>query len=447
MRRCSKCSEDFEGRFCRACGHDNGAAPAPPAPTVDAETAARAVAEMQRLGSDLTPECVRELRAIAQSGPAMQEQLTAVRSELEAERTRVTALEQSVLEARRIVTQGDSDTTERRGGFADFGEFLRTIENHRVAHILDPRLQAIQQRSLSMGEGAAGGFLVPPEFAAMLRQIQPQEAIVRPRATVIPASADTPDASVTMPAMKQGAEGVFAGVEVHWAGEATPAQETAPGFREVLLSPKQATAYAKLTDKLLRNSNAGPLIAEWLRKAMLASEDVAFHRGNGVTRPRGIIGHASAVNVERDTNNTVKYEDVIAMFWRLVAQGGGQPCWCCNPSVLPQLMGMTTPLGQLVWQPSAREGSPGLLLGIPLMPTQRLPVLGAAGDLCLCDWSYYVIKDGWGPSVQTDGGLANFTTSETLVKVVWNVDGQPWLSAPLLGEDGVNTYSGFVLLN
>jgi len=200
-----------------------------------------------------------------------------------------------------------------------------------------------------------------------------------------------------------------------------------------------------VSDKLLRNTDAaGALISTLLRGAILAAEDQAFLAGTGIGQPLGIIGHPASINVVRAGAGAIAYADVVNMF-AAALMGGGRQIWIGSQTILPQLMNMASPLGQLVWQPSAREGMPMSLLGIPLVLNARSPVLGAQGDLILADLNYYLIKDG-SPLAIAASEHPRFTRNQTIIKGFWNVDGQPWLNGPLLLEDGVTQVSPFVVL-
>jgi HK97 family phage major capsid protein len=101
----------------------------------------------------------------------------------------------------------------------------------------------------------------------------------------------------------------------------------------------------------------------------------------------------------------------------------------------------------LIWQPNAREAVPQSIFGIPLTYNQRSPILGSKGDLVLADLSYYLIKDGSGPIVSASQETY-YTTNRTLFKIVWNVDGQPWLKKPIpLEKSATSLISPFVALN
>ena len=328
--------------------------------------------------------------------------------------------------------------------FREFGDFLQTVRYNPS----DPALKqanrpvSSEKRVLSMGVGGAGGFLVPEQFLPTLLQIDAQAAVFRPRSRVIPAG-DPPDAAITMPALNQsGARGVYSGVVVTWIAEGGLKPESEPQFQEVKLEPHEVAAHTIVTDKLLRNSGAaGPLVSALLRSAIIAAEDQAFLNGGGVGMPLGIIGHPAAINVARAGAGAVAYADLVNMY----AAALTPMAWLVSPTVLPNLMQMVTPLGQLVWQPSAREGAPGMIFGLPVVINQRNPILGAQGDVMLVDLNYYLIKDG-SPLAVAASEHPLFTRNQTIIKAFWNVDGQPWMTTPLLREDGVSQTSPFIVL-
>lgn len=330
--------------------------------------------------------------------------------------------------------------------FREFGDFLQTVRwNPNDPALKNREIKNSESRALQMGVGALGGFIVPEQFSNAIRMINDQEAIFRPRAQVIPAG-DPPDAKITIPALDQsGDKGIYSGVTVRWIGEGEEQPETEPSFREISLEPQEIAGHTIVTDKLLRNSAAaGALVTSLLRKAIIAAEEDAFFTGDGVAKPRGIIGHPATINVARSSDGQITYTDVTNMYAR--AKFGGRLVWVTSQTTLPQLMRMTDTANNLVWQPNAREGAPGLLLGIPVLINDQSPILGSEGDLVLLDLDYYLIKDGSGISIAMSEH-PRFTRNQTIIKAFWNVDGQPWLNTPLLQRDGVSTVSPFVVLD
>ena len=380
--------------------------------------------------------------------------------EVEDLQARVSAYDMQIKEAQDIQNQRAGSTPEEiraaitdpeepkptDNDFRTFGDFLQAVRwNHaHPALTFRERVLDSENRDMSMGVGTAGGFIVPEQFSQTMLQLEVASAIFRPRANVIPAGSP-PDAAITMPALNQtGANGIYAGVTVNWIAEAGAKPETEPALLEVKLEPQEVAAHVVVTDKLLRNSAAaGALVSKLLRLAIIGAEEDAFLTGTGVGQPAGIIGHGSTINVARAGAGAIAYADVIGMYSAFMF--GGPAVWIASQTTLPQLMAMVDVGNHNVWQPSAREGAPGTLLGFPLLLNDQSPVLGAQGDLVLVDLNYYLIKDGSGITIDMSDGYY-FKSNKTIIKAFWNVDGQPWLTTPLTQRDGVSQVSPFVVL-
>lgn len=342
--------------------------------------------------------------------------------------------------------------------FESFGEFVVTA----VRNPNDQRLAALWHESEDgnraeqrMDTGTAGGFAVPTQFRGTLMEISPQDAIVRPRATVIPAG-DPPDSSVSMPALDQTdvtPDNVYGGVTVNWIAEGGAKPETDASLREVELQPQEVAGFITVTDKLLRNWQASQsLLERMLRGAIISAEDFAFLSGSGVGKPLGLINSGASYVVNRQTADQISREDINAMVARILMRGG-MPVWLASMSILPQLQNMRNEIGSppsgdgsLVWNPDLRDNAGNQLLGgYPIKWNERSPLIGSKGDLILTDLTYYMIKDGSGPFIAASPHV-KFTENKTVIKVFWNVDGQPWLTAPFKQEGGYEV-SPFVVLD
>lgn len=326
--------------------------------------------------------------------------------------------------------------------FRNFGEFVHAVRFNPSDQRLAGR-DVETRADLEVGTPAQGGYLVPEQFMTGLLQVAPNEAVIRPRARVIPAG-NPPDGKVNIPALDQsGTKGVYSGVTVTWIAEGAEKPETNPTFTEIELEPNEVAAHTVLTDKLIRNAPvADSIVRQLLREAIIATEDMAFLSGTGTGQPTGLIGHASNVEVQRAVANEISYADVVAMF--AAALTGGNLVWLASRSTLPQLMTMTDDSGQLVWQTSARDDIAGTLFGIPVVLNNRQPALGTEGDLVLADLQYYLIKDG-SPLAIAASPHVYFTSNKTVIKAFWAVDGQPQLTSPIQAEDGTSV-SPFVTL-
>ncbi len=328
-----------------------------------------------------------------------------------------------------------------------FGEFLYAVRfNHNDPRLQDCEYKEWEERDLTMGTGTQGGFAVPTQFRPELLSVTPQQAIFRPRATVIPAG-DPPDAKISMPALDQTAQqNCYGGVIMYKVGEGGVLTESNIRIKEVSLEPFELGGYIQVTDKLLRNwSAASPLIEAQLRKAMIGYEDTQFYSGNGVAGPTGIINSPCRIDVARATANAIAIADVRNMFAR--AKMGGSFFWVASQTILPQLMQLQGGNSENIYIFDAAKPIPNSLVGLPLMFADRSVALGTRGDLILVDASYYLIKDGSGPFVAASEHVA-FLNGITTIKITWNVDGKAWLTAPLPLEGATtNTVSPFVVLN
>ncbi|MFA5463344.1 MAG: phage major capsid protein [Methanofastidiosum sp.] len=344
-----------------------------------------------------------------------------------------------------------------KGQFRNLGEFIQAVAMENKTHRADPRLTEVRELSVSGGDtpgGTKGGYLIPDEFLPTIKMVSLGEAVVRPRASIIPAG-DIPDQGVEMPALDQTAvdgTGLYGGIEVDWITEGNEKTEADTGFKLIELDPKEVAAHIVVTDKLLRNTSAlETLIASLFRGAISAAEEIEFLTGtHSSTRPTGIIGHAGTIAINRATSNRITYADIVNMF--ASSFGVGNYVWVASKSALPQLMQMKdfeaseSDAPNLVFQPDARTGVLGTLLGLPLVYTDLLPALGGKGDLMLANFQYYLIKDGYGVEIAASEHVY-FTTNRTVIKAFWNVDGKPWLTAPITLRDKVTKVSPFVILD
>jgi HK97 family phage major capsid protein len=324
-------------------------------------------------------------------------------------------------------------------GFRNFGEYLQCVYEKRT-----DKLQAAEKRDSVMGDGPSAGFLVPDIFAGMLKAQDPMEAIVRPRAQPLGGGSD---ATVIFNSFDQsGTLGVYGGVTVTWINETTSVPDAGDmKYKQIKFEPKAAAGYVDISRKLMNNaSEISGYVENQLKLAMRGSEEQKFINGNGVGCPLGFIGHSSSIEVTRTTALDFKYADVVSMYSK--SKFNSRLIWVINPSVLPKLLNMVDGLGNLIWQPNARDGKPTTLLGIPVVYSDVLPVLGTKGDVCLVDLYYYGVRDGSPMAIFIDP-YSQSLSQLIRIYLFWNVDGQPLLTSPLLLQDSTTTISPFIVLN
>lgn len=339
--------------------------------------------------------------------------------------------------------------------FESLGEFMHAVRFRQS----DPRLNFVEgvgavgedgeiNAEMRMDNDTQGGFMIPPQLRNTILKVEPQDALVRPRAQVIPAGSP-PDAGITMPALDQSGTNpanMFGGVAVQWIGEGDDKPETDAKLKSITLTPHEVAGTVVVTDKLLRNWQAASSFLEGLlRGATTAAEDYAFLRGTGINQPLGAINSGAMYFVNRAIASHVGYLDLLNMVSHFLMRGGTSPVWSMPQSALVDIATMVDPEGHYIWKAGAVDGFAGTLLGYPVRWNNRSPALGSKGDITLIDWSQYLIKDGSGPFVAASEHVL-FRQNKTVVKIFWNVDGAPWLTAPIKEENGY-TVSPFVGLD
>lgn len=298
--------------------------------------------------------------------------------------------------------------------------------------------------------GSSGGYLVPDDFRDELLRVQPESQAIVPRATEYGSSQRNPDASVKVPKLDQegsSAEDIYGGVDVKWTGdEDSKKSETSTTFLEDQLDPEEMAAFIDVTEKQLRNSGPHSDIFETLlQEKALAKEDQAFIQGDGVAKPKGIIGSSATVNINRDTSDQINVADLDNMMDGLLPNiDNNRLVWVASLSARSQITSLKD--GERLYQRNIAEDVPDTLHGIPIFFSSRLPSLGNTGDLLLVAAEGYIYKRGFGPSIaiSTD---AEFKSAVATIRLVHNVDGMPWLNDSVTLEDGSTNVSHFIELD
>lgn len=351
------------------------------------------------------------------------------------------------------------------GGFKNIGEFIAAIRfgdesgrlggrsvsknsgGFEVPAAFRAAFMPSFRNELSMGTGATGGFAVPELYLTDVKMLGPETSVVRPRASVIQPG-EFPDTTLNMPVLSQGANGVYGGVQVQWTAEGEAKPDTNASLKELQLTPQEISATTVLTNKLIRNwSAASSFISNLLSMATSAAEDIAFLKGDGVGKPKGILNSAGTLRIDRATANDIGFVDIAAMRAALYSESLSYAVWIANQSIIPKLAAIRDAVGNYIFlRGDVTRGIPDTLFGMPIFFTGRTAVLGSKGDLMLADFSKYLIKDGSGPFIAASPHVL-FQQDKTMLRITWNVDGQPWVTDPLTLEDGVTKVSPFVVLD
>src|SRR5436190_1391468 len=142
-----------------------------------------------------------------------------------------------------------------------------------------------QKAALNTQTGAQGGFTTPAEFLPRLMQLASENAVVRPRATLIPMGAK----SIQVPALDHatapsaGDTAFIGGLKALWTEEAVAQTETEPVFKQIDVIAYELSGYSKISNALMADNAVGldALLLQLFGRAIGWYEDYAFLRGNG----------------------------------------------------------------------------------------------------------------------------------------------------------------------
>lgn len=262
-------------------------------------------------------------------------------------------------------------------------------------------LQAIsefQKRTIvgTANDASGGEYLLPLQQVASIFSVQMETPGIFDQARRYPVSGRTlripylvqTDGDHTRPMSG------FAAVTIVGEGAEKPLRE--PSFLQRLLTVYKWAAYTELSDEILADDFTGdlaPTVQDVIGRAVVSAinESVTMD-GDGTDEPLGAFNNANGalLKVTRTTQNAFKVEDAFEMYARHVM--GPKSRWYIHPSVMPQLMGMTLNGTTLVTWLQSLHGAPQMqLLGIPMVVTPLVRVLGEQGDVCLGNADFYAL--------------------------------------------------------
>jgi HK97 family phage major capsid protein len=310
-----------------------------------------------------------------------------------------------------------------------------------------------QKAALGESSGVTGGYTVPPDFYQQLLAIAAEDNFFRQRAFVQPMASATlqfPYLDITT-VQSAGVSPFFGGVQAYWTAEAQTRTETEPQFKMMELKAQELSGYSVSSNVLLQDAAFGleKFLYTLFGKAVAWYEQYAFLQGNGVGKPLGVLNAPATISVTRQTGNKVQYQDVAALFSKLLPGSINRAVWAVSPTVIPQLLQLQDGANRAIFI-SIDQGAvkPPIwkLLGLPVQITEMLPPLGTKGDVMLIDCSNYVIGDRMALEVAASEHV-NFLKNQMTWRFVQRVDGQPWMDKPVTLQDGTTQVSAFVALN
>ena len=243
--------------------------------------------------------------------------------------------------------------------------------------------------------------------------------------------------SLRIPYMVQSSATVtrpMAGIaNVSYVAENASITEAEPTFAQRLLNIFAIKAYSEIGNETLVDDMTGQLPSA-LQQSVgqqvinFINEQATFDGTGTGASPAAITGAFNSANaalyqVTRNTVNKVLVQDVFEMYARFVP--GPNSRWYIHPNALPQIMALTLNGTTLVtWLQNLNSAPTMQLLGIPVVITPLVAVLGTAGDVNLGNGDFMAIAMRQGLSIESSRDF-KFQNGVTAYRFIARAGGLP----------------------
>lgn len=277
----------------------------------------------------------------------------------------------------------------------------------------ETRLKTLEQKAMSSGTAADGGYLVPEQLETdILRRITALSPI-----RSIASNRKISGASYRRPV-------VTVNPDADWEGEtdarSTPTNAMKFEMREVKIF--ELSALPAVTQTLLDDAavNIGEILAEEVETVFAEKESAAFLSGNGTSQPQGLL---------KGTIHGTLDDTGLSIGSIKTGQAGAFPSSNGSDLLISLIYGVKTAIrrnarflfnrrtqaairklkdgqGNYIWQPPAAAGADPSLMGFPVTEAEHMPDMTAASDpyaIAFGDFHRgYMVVDRVGISVLRD---------------------------------------------
>jgi HK97 family phage major capsid protein len=268
----------------------------------------------------------------------------------------------------------------------------------------------LEEKALSIGVNADGGYLVPAETEAAvnmaLKAISPIRAIASIR-----------QVSTAVYKKPFSTNGFGTG----WVGEtAARPQTTTPTLDALTFPAMEVYAMPAATAALLDDAavNIDEWIAEEVRDAFAQQEGNAFVVGNGVDKPKGFLSYTNVANSSWTWGN-IGYittgvsaafpaanptDKLIDLAFTVKAGYRANASFVMNRSTQAVIRKFKDADGNYIWQPAPRPGERPTLIGYPVVEAEDMPDIAASShSVAFGDFRRgYLVVDRMGVRVLRD---------------------------------------------
>jgi HK97 family phage major capsid protein len=258
-------------------------------------------------------------------------------------------------------------------------------------------LPADEQKALSEGLDASGGFLVPPDLQAEVLARTAQMSVMRRLARVQTTSRDVlvwptvQAAAATAGGLASGGGSIFSsGFVGGWVGETPTSTDTDPAFGQFQIPIRKLRVSTRLSNDFVADSavNVLAFLAQNGAENLALVEDQGFIAGDGSPlQPRGILnGGASTVDVEGSTTDTISNTTsatgsapkLLDVEYAISAQYVDGSVWLMRRSIEGKVRKLVDASGRFLWMNGTIVGNqyagrPGNIDDYPVYNSDFMP--------------------------------------------------------------------------
>lgn len=253
-----------------------------------------------------------------------------------------------------------------------FGQFVRKGREDGLAEL--------QQKALSVGVDADGGFAVPEELDKSILQVEHDAVPMRQVCTVMQVGTEDYKRLVSLGGAASG-----------WVGESAARPNTGtPTLAQITATMGEIYANPKATQKSLDDMffNAEQWLAQEVGREFAEKENAAFVSGDGTNKPVGILDGATAAtddetrafgtfqHVDSGTSADFDADDLIDLIYALRAGYRAGASFMCGGLTLAAIRKLKQN-GEYVWKPGLDAGMPSTLLNKPIVENEDWPAIAA----------------------------------------------------------------------
>ncbi len=344
------------------------------------------------------------------------------------------------------VVEDEADKALKENPFKSAGEFMKSVvDAANNPYSIDQRLLPLKASGLNENTPSQGGFLVPPQYAAGIRERMYNTGQILGRLNVTNVSGNTMVYNV-LDETSRATGSRAGGLQGYWLNEGGTKTASKPKFDQISLKLKKVAALAYATDELLADTSAldGFLMRHMADELRFLVED-AVVEGDGVGKPLGILNSPALISATRTNASQVAAADIAGM-WARRWVGANDYVWLIDQSVHPQLVNMTVGNWPVYVPAGGFNGAPyASLYGRPIIESEYSKALGSVGDVMLVSFSEIAAIAKGGVEMASSIHV-QFLTDEQVFRAVYRFDAQPFWKSALTPFNGGNTVSPFVAL-